>query len=66
MEQKVPDETDDNQILMAIYVQLSRILDALYIIAGPEQAKKLDELHSRGGLLSSEPLLIASEDEETD
>jgi hypothetical protein len=54
----------DNEILLAIFVQLSRILDALYVIAGPEQAKKLDELHSSGGLLSSDPYLIANEENE--
>lgn len=55
---------DDRQLLGAIYVQLSRILDALYVIAGPEKSEKLNSLHAGGGILSSEPLLVINEEED--
>lgn len=57
MEQQ-PEEFD---LQGAIFVQLSRILDALYVIAGPEQGQKLSELHAAGRLLSPEPYLVEEE-----
>lgn len=55
---------DDRQLLGAIYVQLSRILDALYVIAGEEKGNKLNSLHAGGGILSSEPLLVINEEDD--
>jgi hypothetical protein len=57
-------DEQDRELLGAIYVQLSRILDALYVIAGPEKGEKLNSLHAGGGILSSEPLLIIAEDDD--
>jgi hypothetical protein len=62
LEKKIDDQSE---LLMAMYVQLSRILDALYVIAGKEEGPKLDQLHSAGGLLSSDPYLIAKDENET-
>jgi len=50
-------EEERDDVLLGLFIQLSRILDALYIIAGPEQSKKLDNLHREGGLLSSDPYM---------
>jgi hypothetical protein len=54
-----PEVTDDIQF--AIYVQLSRILDALYISLGPTEGKRLSEIHASGKLVGPDPYLVEEE-----
>jgi len=54
---------EDRELLIGIYIQLSRVLDALYVIAGPVEGKKLNDTHTAGNLLSSEPFLRIEDDE---
>lgn len=55
------EERDD--VLLGIFIQLSRVLDALYVIAGEEKSKKLDNMHREGVIMSSDPVLKFEEDE---
>lgn len=55
---------EQNELLGGIFVQLSRILDTLYVMSGEQNSSRLDTLHRAGGILSSEPLLIIPEGEE--
>jgi hypothetical protein len=50
-------EEERDDLLLGIFIQLSRVLDALYILAGPEKSNQLDSLHRDGGLLSSDPYI---------
>jgi hypothetical protein len=60
MEQQEPEVTDDLQF--ATFVQVSRILDALYILLGPENGEKLKKHHEAGGLFSPDPYLVVPDE----
>ena len=54
-------EEDKDNILLGIYVQLSRIYDLLLV--GPEADKKeIVEIHTQGRLLGPPPMLPPDED----
>ena len=55
-------EEERDDVLLGIFIQLSRVLDALYVIAGPEESRKLDNLHRDGGTLSSDPYIKYEEE----
>jgi hypothetical protein len=45
------------EMLGGIFVQVSRMYDALMFLVTPEQQKTIDDLHSRGELFASPPSL---------
>jgi hypothetical protein len=58
-------EENDN-ILLGIYIQLSRVYDMLMIIADGvgkgEEALEIRDLHSEGKILTPPPSLVEDED----
>jgi hypothetical protein len=46
------------EMLGGIFVQLSRVYDALMFVVSPEHQKVLDDMHSKGELFASPPSLV--------
>ena len=63
-----PEVEPDVDLLAMLYVQTSRILDVMYLIAGEKgiDIDALVELHKSGGLMAPDPWLNISETPETD
>lgn len=57
---------EDNNILLGIYIQLSRVYDMLMIIADGvgkgEEALEIKALHESGRILTPPPSLVEDED----
>jgi hypothetical protein len=55
---------EDKDLLLALYFNSRRVLDALYVLLGPEKSKKLQEIHEAGEFLSIDPFVDQDSDDD--
>lgn len=51
------EEPETHDLLMALYIQMSRVYDALMLMLDNDVRERLHEMHSKGQLLGADPIL---------
>lgn len=51
------EEPQTHDLLMALYIQVSRVYDALMLMLDNDVRERLDEMHQAGHLLGADPIL---------